>query len=375
MKALFCVVGLCTCGIGACQGFPRSWDTPEQALSTLRSDQATPDDWCNAADVLVAPTDARRVRSGLVSPQYLVSLPEVTKLGPVCPLAGEPLRIEHGAEITELLSRRALECCAPRNVPNSVPEFDAVDGIGIAIDLAKWEGKSALPTLKRVTEQSFALNSPFPYSNLNTEIVRGIDWRLMLGDDSSLDLYAKFINTFSPKEIFYEWLAAPLWRRNDDSKVAHFTQRIFSDPNGRWNAASIATGVGLSEMVNLISSPLVKVSGFRDPAMQLLENRSVFGNLKIWVEDDGWVRYGDEHGGQGSLASRPDGPPLVRGPQPLRICDLIANAFAGVKGSPKFDGGASAEVRDGEIRKMEKFLIANGDHLETFHPDPQRYWP
>jgi len=356
----------------ACQGFPRYWETPEQSFKDLLDDKCGPEQWAVAADNLAVPSDVKQTPSHLRGVPSQVNVPAITAAGAVCPLRGEALRSKHGSEITALLIKRANQCTGSGSPTSGWPEFTAENGVCIAIDLAKWDPKDALPTLQSVTEKGFELNTS-GYSNLTMEIVRGIDWRLRLGDETSLELYKKVLETALAAHDLPSSYFAPLWRHEGEG-VAAFAQALFNDPGSPLNVSQLAKNpAGIFIITNEIRTSLLLVTAFRLPAMTLLSDQTVIG--KIWMESNGWITWSTTGGGLGHFSSRSTGPPLIAGAQPLRICDLVAYGFTTIKDAPFFDGGSCAVTRDEEIRKIQQFLTKNADTLQPAEQDWMKNWP
>jgi hypothetical protein len=350
----------------------------ERSFRTLADDEATHDQWLDAAEALVQPNDVRGRGFVHVTPYRFG--------GKVPPPRGEPLRSRANPSITELMARRARELDPPEQAIGSGDLFKANR---MAEFLAEWDLKGALPTLKdraaRCTGPLRMRTPSIPTDGLEVALVRFTMLRVKGGDPAALGDYAAWIRAIGPPShgFFSTQMFEPMWKYPDDPAIAAGSTALFDDPGSPWVPLfrPWEPGWGQGFRGGLIVSPLLGVAPFRKLVLAGLADDRETG----WVRCDAAGQV--ESQAQGSLRSdaaghyeivrepgntmrtvlHPDDPhrPRPGTSMTVRMRDKYADQLQELEGFPRFELYWPQELRDRTIAEVVALLSRYGERFRT----------
>jgi len=355
----------------------------ERYYRTLAADDATPAQWLDAAEALAQPSDVRG-RGGSYAIPHRVG-------GKVPPPRGEPLRAKDDPGVTALIARRvdSIDPGSSRQVPSqgSGDVFKVRDADRMAVFLARWDPKGAVPTLSARVARCAAIvraseGQASRHDGLEADIARLTLLRLRGDDPRALDDYAAWVRTFTPSGFgsFPVETFEPMWRHPDHAAVAAAAVALFDDPKSPWVPLSRPRerGWGGDGKAGLITSPLLGVDPFRKLVLAGLDDRRETGSVVVDAAGKVAVRL-DE--GTTMFPNRPAGDPLGPAPgtaMPLRLADLYCWTLQGLSGAPRCELTWPEARRDEAIAASAGFLRQYGPrfrYVQAAGPPDEPYPP
>lgn len=339
----------------------------DRLFATLADDGATTDQWISAAETLIQPIIVRR--PGL---EYMV--PRHRSRG--VPLRGEPLRSRTNPSVTELLARRTREIDEREGHPD--PLLHARPANRMAVSVAAWDPKGALPTLRARMARSVAALREKPANAMDiyvAEVEIKVAAFTMLrargGDLAALDEYADWIRTrprpgrlrhFEP-EIF-----EPMWSYPDHPSIAAAAVALFDRPGSPWVPLFGPDDVGWGERgtpSDVIVSPMLGVAPFRKQVLVGLEDDRLSGSIRC--DEQGQVTIAlDAQRSQLPMFRRDDPDrPRPGTSEPIRLRDKYAWKLQEVMGFPRMEFHWPRERRDRAIAGAIEALSRYGERFRT----------
>jgi hypothetical protein len=331
---------------------------PERWLNVLKDDSADWRTWIRAARFLVKPS----------SETWSAGWTVRSVNGLRAQMTAEPLRTLHGAEISEILSRRALGLSSS-NSNSSLDAFHCGDALTLADCLFRWDRSAALPTMTQVCRNTLdGLKRFGSYANPNQTVVGPfgavIADRLALGDRSAVADYAAMA-PYAKFEFFGlpSGFLKPLWTHPGDPGIQEQGRALFRKLADQLASDRPGEAFGATQSAAELpgKSPILAFPPFRELLVEGLRNSHGLGEGRVESEGPSQgLRYKFEGGAQGAFTWNPS---EGKGSQ---VGDLVkfsvgdALAFrlthSFVKGWPPFSIAAPNRERETDIAKLIAFL-------------------
>jgi hypothetical protein len=338
----------------------------ERLFRTLADDEATREQWLDAAEALAQPNDVRGRGGSYVIPYRFG--------GKVPPPRGEPLRSRANPSITELMARRTRDLVARPGHPD--PGFIARDANRMAGFLADWDLKGALPTLKeRVARSGEVLRLAQPNDNavygLDVEIARFTMLRVQGGDPAALADYAAWIRTIrkpDPSGYSQPEMFEPMWTYPDDPAIAAAAIALFDNDTSPLVPLFGPEDRGWGELgtwSDVIVSPMLGVAPFRKLVLAGLADDRPLGS--VTCDAAGKVTIVVDKGLSMLPTFRDDDPnrPRPGTSMPLRLSDHYAWKLQELAGIPRFRLHWPKDRRDRAIAEVVAALTHYGERFRT----------
>ena len=305
----------------------------ERWLAVLRDETATPRDWLAAAERLTERAD----NIHLANTTYIGN-------GENPGMAGEPLRVAHGDEITQLMAQRA-RAIVPLPKSGSSSEIDEYRRrLDLVRCLVKWDASQALAPLQEASagaKQVFDLwGKAYAFDPLSRPYSLVITDRISLRDDTALADYEDLLQRAAPKDVFTSALA-PLWIFPDNADL----QKIGAAYFARFAAQLTAqgkddSGRGTYELSSRRAIPLIKSPAYREFIAGLLKSDLKLGTAHLVMENkQGSITYGygseRNNGGMG-LPPGVDPATLPKEDVDFTLGDFVATEFNSYHTAPAF---------------------------------------
>jgi hypothetical protein len=278
-------------------------------FAVLADDRAKPEQWLNAAGALVTPDNER------FAPGTMVWAGAVVRTGAPAEgkprLVGEPLRPRKDPSVTGLMLKRAGEV------------RDRGLAAGLALCLAKWDEKAALPVLAAQMRRCREAGQWSAYLQLVRVLVD-------VGDKKALDDYVAWVPSVTPEMVgsdeyeialFFQWM----WLHPNHPGMAKAAERLFANRNSPWVPLIVEQkgGRAICPAVGFLETAAVRLPSFRKAVLAELENKG--GEGHVTARHDGSLdmnlkNINNSAGGGGR--GNPEVPKEVRGK--FRICDFVA---------------------------------------------------
>jgi hypothetical protein len=346
----------------------------EKLFQTLADNRATVDQWLDASNRIVRPSDVHRTH-------YAFSYTRPGRVEP--PPFGESLRSKANPSVTDLLARRARQIDPAGPITGSLHEVGQANTL--ADDLARWDPKGAVPTLSDRFARCAGvvlvkdLNSEHDV-HLASAAARYTMRRILAGDaEAALDDYAAWIAQLKPDAWsgFSATIFQPLWRHADRPAIARAAAHLFGNPDSAWVPLFRPNERGWRNWSSLVSSPLLGVAPFRKLVLDGLADARDSGST-VTTEPGGRIEVKRADG-----STFPE--PLPGDPRPepgtttqLRLQDFYADALSRIGGAPRFDFTWPQPDRDRAIAACRAYLekySANFAAARTANPPALDPWP
>jgi hypothetical protein len=299
----------------------------ERWYRTLADDQATAEQWLEAASRIVEPIGAKPL--GYRRPPEL-RRPPSKELG----LAGEELRAKANPSVSELMARRT-DRVANANVGGEDPA-PAIAG-EMALYLAQWDERQALQVLRTMSLRLRAAPLDDGH-NVGHQSPAGLFNQVTLArhrsaDPKALDEYADWMRTvgrparhdhkFSPFEV--------IWRHPDHPSIARLAEWAFNAPESPWMQPGRDLDFNES---SLLESPLLGVASYRKHVLRLLDDKTPAGSATLTTGGGLCLEFGPQH--RLSTGYSPDPlAPRIGIPVKFRVCDYYAWWLSRLEGVPR----------------------------------------
>jgi hypothetical protein len=352
----------------------RGLSPEEKWYRTLGDDNASPDQWLDAAEALSQPADVRG-RGGSYTIPYRVG-------GKVPPPKGESLRGRKDPSVTDLMPRR-VEAIDPSgaavgaNLANprggSGAIFAVLQANRLARFLVRWDLEGSLPTLRARIGRCRAIIGATRGEGSNEQGLK-VDLaaftldRLRGGDPRALDDYADWVRTVLPDRLNSTSIEMfePMWRNPDHPAISAAALALFDDPKSPWVPLFRPGDQGwgdLGSRSDVIASPLLGLAPFRKLVLAGLADKSPTGTIstdsegKIVIVKDGVGSFMPDPPKESKL--RPE--PSTR--MPLRLADLYCWKLQELDGTPRLEMYWPEANRDEAIAGCVIFLARYGERF------------
>jgi hypothetical protein len=246
------------------------------------------------------------------------------------------------------------------------PDISAIPTSELALCLAEWDPKAALPALKEMTARCRReiVDSPSKH-DLYVMVARLTLQRALAGDEQSLDDYAEWIRGVGPGEFWNDQrglLLVPLWRTFGESGIQRESiqataQRLFQSPDSAWNPAiRLRHEVVTTGENDWMIGPLVTSKPFRQQLAEVLKDKTEVGYAEVHSPQDIFLNLAT------STSTAPDDPllPLAGSKMSFRLCDLCAYRLSQLEGAPRCELYWPVENRDKAVAACADYLSRYG---------------
>jgi hypothetical protein len=309
-----------------------STDRALHALEVLADDQATPEQWLEAADFLTLPAGTRWSNGVMSGGGICDPKADLVKLN------GDELRNRKDPSVSGLLAKRTGTLIVLK------PEL----ACKMSVKAALWDLPGSLPTL----HMAAAVESCRTDSLVTVA-------RLSLGDAWAASDWVAGIAKRAASPAFQGNDLAPLWMFPENAVLQEAAELLFSE------ADSPLSPIRRSYLVH---SPLLVVPAYRRSVLLALSDAAVVGAATR--TPDGSLSFTLTNGGGGGVSpSKPardsrEVPPDQK--RPIRVKDLVAWSLIALKGAPQFVLDWSEAVKDAAVDEIAAFLKAHTDELRAF---------
>ena len=343
----------------------------ERWFATLKDDAAGQRRWMDAAGRLFEGANVRRNGSWTTVPKDKG------------PLKAEALRGRANPSLADLLARRARELCGTGTTKSSNDWFACADGLRLALDLAEWDPKAALPTLRDVSLRTEAIAvETYGYGQSLAQtalpLVDVLEARARLGDPEVWGEYAAWTPKLPGMEGGSDGMKVFLFlvHHPDRREFVGLAKRLFlapDAPNSPYRMATEHPGWNWAE--GMAVTPLLELPEFRESILRVLDDRKAIG--EAWVDENGsvMVRHDNSTTGMGGEPGVKDDPlrPKPGEKRTTRVADNMAVALKRLKGAPNFQPYWPEAEKDAALARMKAFLRTNGDHVDSLLSWPQTW--
>lgn len=234
--------------------------------------------------------------------------------------------------ISERTEQRIAELVAKASDPNSS------EATMLALGLASWDPKAALPSLKLVSEK---VKAP-------SQMGRVFVWRIHLGEPGAVKAYLRWMASPSLSDFSRSYEIDPFAVFPDNPDLVAAAPAIFGPRLDKATPERITGGIPL------------ELRFVRDRLIKRLDDRSKIGTVRrkgsTWVSQGELFRQGAIPKGRESDYIHEDEV------SDLLACDAIAQdlSYAGLSDKPiSFDEGWNRTKRDAAIARVKKALASN----------------
>ncbi len=320
----------------------------------LANDGANDQQWLEAAQRITDPTNLRR--SGFMSTTQPPEPGEVVKM------RGEPLRSRANPSVSDLMAKR-VACLSS----SSTSGISGNEALRLSLFLAKWDAKSALPSLRLADEASakILVGENSSDDSLLGFFARVEAKRLELGDQSAWQQYRVVILGVDSHLLNgrQATIMKPLWQNPDDPNSKEIAEALFG-PNGKLTRAG--TGGLRIEMFD----PTLRVPAFREGVLRALDDRKQVGYVVAGRGQSATAYVGN--GGSGLFVDDGNGPKKGER-RPYRASDPIAESISHLPGAPKFRGYWTDAKKEPAIKEIKRYFAGIGPKIDQILIDTHAY--
>ncbi len=338
----------------------RSIPLTERWYQTLLDDSAQPSQWLTAARAIVQPkteNDRTIPRPGIP------------------PLQGEPLRTGKEPSVTALMLRRTAQL-ERSGYAQSFHDQGLNSACKMAMVLAQWDEKAALPLIKRLNKVCLERyerwrgkdSPPRVDREITLSLVGFTRIRARLGELEALDEYANWLRTTDPQMFEHNPLNVlePLLSHADRPSMASAAHWLFNDPQSPWvPLLPEVRGQQSSAFFNFFTSPLIAVAGFREGVLASLSDKTPLGTIEKTGENEVCRRiknlpvttYSSSHLNLSGVTAGTE--------HAFRRCDYLALQLSELEGCPQLDLFWPEARRDEGVSACAAYLKRFGGQLTT----------
>jgi hypothetical protein len=321
----------------------------DRMFRVLANDEAESSQWLSAARFLVEPEEVAYAPGTTVFSGGAVR--RRLKPGEKPRFKGEAFRSRKDPSLTELIVKRIGQI------------NDVEEAAELALNLARWDQKAALPVLTDQMKRCAKTR--------HRAVIDLTDARLEAGDKAALDEYAEWIlgvnlEGFDRHGSYVPF--GPMWNHPEHPSIRAAAEWLFNDPKSPWVPllCERKTGPNYCDTRELLQTPLLRLPGFRKVVLVELKNRSGKGEIRAWPNgrmslDLPGIDAFSSSGGWGDPEIPKQGIE-----QSFRICDYVAWKVAErIGGAPRCELYWSEDKRDAACAACAEFLERFGDHVST----------
>jgi hypothetical protein len=320
------------------RGLPRE----ERWYRILLDDRAPMTWWAEAAEKIVGPAEAARYERVWIGGQLYEPL---RKPPAGVKLPGEPLRGKKDPTVSELLAQRA------RELP---PQM----GHGVAMALAAWDPKAAVPVFRALSKEATGDVKRF---------VELILERMELHDPQAMNDYGQWVRGIGREQVANGWseLFAPLVRYPDHPAGRATAEWLFNDKDSPWNNVFRRPKQDKSNYSRpLLANELLVLPAFRAQVARLLADRHPAGHATMVAGPRVELKMNEEWSAASSTWGIEALWPAPGANAEFRVCDLAATELSVIDGLPRCELCWPEAKRDRAVAACAGLLRQYGHRFE-----------
>ena len=337
----------------------------ERWYGELRDDRAGEKQWMQAADNILSRTDGKHTYLWRYAPA-----PNATN---DYTYVAESLRSKANPSVSDLLGKRVLEI-APTNYLSSEDSWAFGDATRLALMLAEWDPKGAVPVLKKTIPHCplfyVSPGEDWDSSEAEEDLATLAIALAQLGNNFGLDIYAKWLDSQSVSNIenvdgnynAAPVVLSPLGRFPNYPPIREVSAKLFQKGQADWLN-------GTPWGYDLLQTHLIRNEAFRALVLQCLTNDDQCGTITL--KQGGQFDAKDARESFGGTCERDAFAPKFGQVVSFRICDDIAWRLSRIENLPHFELYWPQAKRDAALANIIDFLKVNGDDLKLETPS----WP
>jgi len=343
----------------------KQYSRVERLYQRLADDKATPEQWHEAAKILLSPRERRQAM-----PFYGIRGSEFDQpdTGDPDKLVGESLRDKNNPSVTDLVLKRIKQAEDPEIT------FDLVCA------LARWDAKTAQEPLaeqmQRLLEKAEGNGSGRERSSFDDHAgeryVELVERRTKLGDKRALDDYAAAISN-ATRTNFHQafplgakgpYRFAPMADHADHPAIKKAAEKLFADHDSPWVPLGLedTSNQNVLYTTQLVDSKLLRHEAFRKAVMKELANTAALSTVKHLKDGSTYYSLAGCSMGYGSAT-----PPLEDITQEFRVCDYCAYMISRISGAPRCELFWTEAERDKAVAACAEFLRKQQYELSWHH--------
>jgi hypothetical protein len=330
----------------------KSTAQPERWYRTLLDDQAGRKQWMQAARNILARTDGTTFYLSRNAP-----IPNATNH---YTYAGQSLRSKAAPSVGELFLKRAL-AIAPTNFSSSQDAWSFQDAADLGLMLAEWDARNATPALEKIIHRcpAFFFDQPEIWTTgcavVPVQFARLAVALAKLGDNSGLDLYAKWVRDSKLSDLHDALPVAlsPLGDFPNHPSIKEASAHLFQMEKGDW--------IG-QRHPDLLDTRLLLNGPFRLLVLSALTNKARMGAIVLKEKDQ--FEYTSDHESGGGLLKPDSFAPKLGEAVSYRVCDDVAHRLSRIEGLPVLQLYWPQDKRDEAVAGIIKFLQDHGANLK-----------
>ncbi len=257
------------------------------------------------------------------------------------------------------MAKRVPQIVAADSQRSSNEIFLADDATNVAMALARWDVKAAIPVMRAQLLAVRQVHGRWPGSSQDNLLVQD-QVRLSAALESAGDTkvnrdYAAWIRALPvPESPSQNRLFQPLWQKPQDPNIAAAAEWLFNDPASPWHCLP-KTKNTFGEINELVASPLVGVAAFQRGLLANLGDKSSIGD--IWLQDGRLqTSPGVNLGATNFFTAEEPLLPKAGEKRTLRVCDWYALQLSWLEGSPEFEAYWPQDKRNAAVQEAIAFV-------------------
>ena len=344
---------------------------------TLADDEALPEQWLEAASMIVQRVDMNTTGAW-------IGVPNRKPGARLPPMRGESLRRGMTPSVTDLMAKRAGYLADSAADPGR--GFDMLnleDGVKIAGALCKWDPEGSRVVVGKVYRAAGDLVAKWSRggavrANLITYLTNLVLRRLAGGDPDAPADYERLMLALDLRDSSFvqqRWFL-PLWKYPAQTRAV--ADHLLAGSDSPWLLSKLMASKAASfSAAELVASPLSDVPTFRDVLIGLLRDKTVIG--KVTRADGGHSTFETDKGARGNRgypadpADKPGMSAAVGVDVPYRLCDQIMENLPSSGNLPLFRPYWLEGFKDAAIaRYIER--LKNPAPLCDWYKYGDRWW-
>jgi hypothetical protein len=333
--------------------------------------------WLEAASIITQPANKPIMPFVSWSPTPWVS---PLNLNDTTPMRGESLRSKANPSVTDLLIERIHNAVSTsRSEENAGHLNDACD---LALCLARWDSKAALPEFQVLSALAFQVLTPTNYRSyvshmyLAGQLPELVMFRENIGDTNALREYAFWLQSIDPGHFSWQidGMVSPLKRSPDSPAWKATWELLFDDEQSAWfnylcKQSTPDPKSYSSPTINIgeyFGTPFINKGPFRKFVIRLLHDKSACGKIVGEAAHGYWLDQRlSTMRHYGYTTDSPKDGSEINGKE-FRTCDLYAWLLSNrIEGAPAFQLYWPESKRDEALLAIEKMLESNNGSFKT----------
>ena len=341
-------------------------------FNVLADEQATPEQWLNAAQSLF------QVSPPLLRQQTDRSAALQVQGPPVVKLVADLVRLRENPSLADLIKRRVNQLLDDSAQDPSDTDSEVAIAMQLATFLTQWDRDNALPLLARASNTAMT-NHSGSKSQTDRLIPQAIELRVAMVDKTALYEYSQWLTSMQSTGLGTTdpRVFEPLLANSDSPDLRGLPEKLFLDNDSGMNLIKLAIDSPDKKRIRpLIVSPLIQLLAVQKAISQLLKNKDSLGSLTIDNSTTFTIVFSSSNNLLSVHSNKLQGDPL--GPKPgdyrgYRVCDSIASYLSALRGAPEIEPYWPDQAKDASIGRLVSYLAKNANHLSGLVPSPENW--